>query len=116
MADEIQAKHTSMALSSLSGKVVAISGAGSGIGRGSARLLASVGARLSLADANYESVKSQAEAFQAEGKSCIACCVDVTDTTAITSWIQHTVKALGKLDGAVNCAGVCICNPETIKS
>lgn len=99
-------RQQAMAMS-LSRLVVAISGAGSGIGQGTAQLFSRLGACLSLADLDYQSVKSQAESIQAGGGTCLAFRVDVKDTQAVTSWIKQTEKALGKLDGSVNCAGVC---------
>ena len=98
-------------LPSLSGAVVAVMGAGSGIGKGVVTRLTGMGANLSLADMNGEAVRVQADAVRAGGGKCMAFEVDVRDTDAVNRWINESVKALGKLDGAVNSAGVCVSNP-----
>ncbi len=86
--------------------VIAISGAGSGIGQGVARHLASRGAYLSIADLNYEAVDAFARDVRAADGMCLAVRVDVRDTDAVDRWIQQTVDEYGWLDGAVNSAGV----------
>lgn len=95
----------------LAGKVVAISGAASGIGRGVAVLLAGKGAVLSLADVNFDSLQETAELVRASGCQCSLFPMDLRDVGSIDRWIQQTVDTFGKLDGAVNCAGVRIGPP-----
>ncbi|KAI9878968.1 MAG: hypothetical protein M1830_010022 [Pleopsidium flavum] len=90
----------------LSEAVIAIAGAGSGIGQGVAKHLADLGAHLSLADLNFESVENDAKSIRAAGGKCIAFQIDVRDTAAVNNWIQTTVDVFGSLNGAVNCAGV----------
>ncbi|KAL5384419.1 hypothetical protein PMIN04_010603 [Paraphaeosphaeria minitans] len=90
----------------LAGKCFAISGAASGIGQGVANHLATLGAHLSLGDIDLERVTAQAEKLRASGCTCIATRVDVRQRADIDDWIGSTVEALGRLDGAVNCAGV----------
>jgi NAD(P)-dependent dehydrogenase (short-subunit alcohol dehydrogenase family) len=84
------------------GRSIAVSGAASGIGLATARLLASNGARISLADIN-PSVKTAAEAIPGSHMHTV---VDVRDSEAVNTWIGSTVKRFGRLDGAVNMAGV----------
>ncbi|KAI8284575.1 hypothetical protein K4K60_001830 [Colletotrichum sp. SAR11_57] len=86
-------------------KVVAITGAGSGMGLATAQLLAERGAKISLADINESSLK-EAVASLPDSDSHIYEVVDVRDGEAVDKWIQNTVKKYGKLDGAVNMAGV----------
>lgn len=93
-------------ISSLRGAVIAIAGAGSGIGRGAAVHLASLGAHLSLADVSFEAVERHAAEIRASGGQCLASRCDVRDAAAVKNWIDSTVQAFGNLDGAVNCAGV----------
>jgi NAD(P)-dependent dehydrogenase (short-subunit alcohol dehydrogenase family) len=87
---------------SFAGKVIAITGAASGIGRTTARLLTSQGFCVSLADTN-PSVKEAVQCSPGEQMHAI---VDVRDPDAVNSWINKTVSRFGKLDGAVNMAGV----------
>lgn len=91
---------------SLSRAVVAISGAGSGIGLATAALLARRGAFLSLADRNGAAIESHAIAIEAAGGRCIAVPTDIRSASSVDEWIHSTVEAYGRLDGAVNCAGV----------
>jgi len=87
---------------SFSGKVIAITGAASGIGRATARVLASQGASVSFADTN-PLVKKTALSLPGDH---IYSKVDVRDQHAVKSWISNTITRLGKLDGAVNMAGI----------
>ncbi|KAJ0384528.1 hypothetical protein COL922a_008185 [Colletotrichum nupharicola] len=63
------------------------------------------GAKISLADINESSLK-EAVASLPDSDSHICEVVDVRDGEAVDKWIQNTVKKYGKLDGAVNMAGV----------
>jgi NAD(P)-dependent dehydrogenase (short-subunit alcohol dehydrogenase family) len=90
-----------------SGKVIALTGAASGIGLETAYLLASRGAKLSLADVQEEALheaKAHIEkTYQAEA---LVFALDVRKYDQVEAWITETVKQFGKLDGAANLAGV----------
>lgn len=75
------------------------------MGLATAQLLAERGAKISLADINESSLK-EAVASLPDSDSHIYEVVDVRDGEAVDKWIQNTVKKYGKLDGAVNMAGV----------
>ncbi|KAF6826249.1 hypothetical protein CPLU01_09788 [Colletotrichum plurivorum] len=92
-------------MTSFDGKVIAITGAGSGMGLSTAQLLASRSARLSLADINEDSLKQAIKSLD-NSDSHIYEVVDVRHAAAVDAWIQTTVEKLGRLDGAVNMAGV----------
>lgn len=97
-----------MASTSVSGKVVAITGGASGIGLATAHLLASRGAHLSLADLNDELLDTVSEDIRTKypGTKVLATALDVRDAAAVDAWVQSTVQTLGKLSGAANLAGV----------
>lgn len=99
----------------LSDKVIAVTGAASGIGLVTAKLLASRGARLSLADVVDEGLeKAKAEILSTTpGASVLTTVLDVRDFALVDSWIAKTVEHFGRLDGAANIAGVV---PATIGS
>ncbi|CAN8095888.1 unnamed protein product [Discula destructiva] len=90
------------------GKVVALTGAASGIGLQSARLLASRGAKLSLADVQWEPLQALQKELEAtfDGVEVIAHKVDVRQYEQVEEWISATVEKFGRLDGAANLAGV----------
>jgi NAD(P)-dependent dehydrogenase (short-subunit alcohol dehydrogenase family) len=77
------------------------------MGLATAQLLASRGALLSLADIN-ESALTEAKNSLASSDSHICVTVDVQDIASVQSWIDQTVEKFGKLDGAVNMAGVIV--------
>ncbi|KAL6247055.1 hypothetical protein RBB50_006363 [Rhinocladiella similis] len=97
-------------MSSLNGKVIAITGAASGLGLETARLLASRGAVLSIADINASALKAVFHSLPPppsdSQKSHLSTVVDVRSSSQVNSWITATVAALGTLDCAVNVAGV----------
>jgi NADP-dependent 3-hydroxy acid dehydrogenase YdfG len=87
-------------------KVIVITGAASGIGLETARLFASNGAKLSLADVQEQPLRDLEAELQKSGAQVIAQVVDVRDRKAVEAWIAATVERFGKLDGAANLAGV----------
>lgn len=88
-------------------KVIAITGAASGIGYETSLLLARQGAYLSIADVNEAALKEKAAEIEkvSTGK-VLATTVDVRKDEEVNSWIKKTVEIFGKLNGAVNLAGV----------
>ncbi|CAG8025074.1 unnamed protein product [Penicillium salamii] len=93
-------------MASHEGKVIAITGAASGMGLAAAQLLASRGASISMADLNEEALKTAIDTLPGGHERHIAIRVDVRNETSVDSWIEKTVQRFGKLDGAVNMAGV----------
>jgi len=91
---------------SFEGKVVAITGAASGIALALTKLLASRGARLALADIQADALNKLVEDLKAQGVEATGTIVDVSSSTAVDNWIASTVKHFGTLDGAANIAGI----------
>lgn len=91
---------------SLQDRVIVITGAASGIGLESSRLLASKGAKLSLADVQERALKELEAELKQSGAQVISFVVDVSERDQVESWISKTVEKFGKLDGAANLAGV----------
>lgn len=79
------------------------------MGLATAKLLASPGAIISLADLNEKALSTALESLPGSSgtkQRHMAQMIDVRDSKTIDAWIQLTVQRLGKLDGAVNMAGV----------
>ncbi|KAL4896810.1 hypothetical protein BDV59DRAFT_114403 [Aspergillus ambiguus] len=90
-----------------SNKVIAVTGAASGIGLETARLLAASGATLSLADVQQAALEKVVSELDGVGAAkVIGHVVDVSRADAVDEWIGKTVATFGKLDGAANLAGV----------
>ncbi len=89
-------------------KACLITGAGSGIGRATALLFASEGARLALADIDGAAAEAVAEEIRARGCEARALAVDVTDGAAVAAMVERTVGAFGRLDVLVNNAGITV--------
>lgn len=87
----------------LEGRVVLVTGAGSGIGRATALTLAREGAMLALASRTREAVEAVAETA---GDAAAWWTTDVTDGRAVDELIAGTVARFGRIDGAVNTVGV----------
>ncbi|KAK5192436.1 hypothetical protein LTR99_010436 [Exophiala xenobiotica] len=95
----------------MNGKVIALTGAASGIGLATAKLLASQGNTLSLCDIQGEALEVVLDSLPGEGH--IITVVDVSQSREVDAWIQKTVEQLGRLDGAVNFAGIVRLGPIT---
>ena len=96
-----------MSLTTLAGKVVVITGAGSGIGRALALRCARAGALLALSDWDRDGLaETVALAEQAGAQKVRQDVVDVSDRAAVAAWAADVVEELGRVDLVVNNAGV----------
>lgn len=91
---------------SLRGKVIAITGAASGIGLQLSKLCAYKGAKLALADIQEEALDALVSEIKASGIEVIGNRVNVASCQEVDDWINATVNHFGTLDGAANLAGV----------
>jgi NAD(P)-dependent dehydrogenase (short-subunit alcohol dehydrogenase family) len=88
------------------GKVVVVTGAGSGIGRSSAMLFAKLGAKVHVADLNGESAEAVAAEVEAEGGKAVAHTVDVTDPEAAGALALRVFDEDGRVDVLHSNAGI----------
>ena len=96
-------------MTKLSGKVIAVTGAGSGIGRALALGLARRGATVALADKDADGLQ---ETVRLLGNyPCSSQAFDVTDRAALKGWIDGAATAFGGLDGIINNAGLSVVAP-----
>ncbi|MFJ3278260.1 SDR family NAD(P)-dependent oxidoreductase [Streptomyces halstedii] len=93
-------------MSDFTGKVGLVTGAGSGIGRAIASGLARRGAAVAVLDLDEAAAQETAEEITGVGGRAIAIRVDIADEDSVRSAIGRTVAELGRLDLAVNNAGV----------
>jgi NAD(P)-dependent dehydrogenase (short-subunit alcohol dehydrogenase family) len=88
----------------LRGRVVLVTGAGRGIGRGIAEALVEEGAHVALGDV-ADTVKEAAALIEKSGGKSLALVLDVTDPASLEAAVARTVEGFGRLDGWVNNAG-----------
>lgn len=100
-----------MATFALTGQVIAVTGAGQGIGRALALHFAAAGARLVLADVNAEAVQAVQAELRAAGHQAIAVATDVRSAAACQHLVAQGVEAFGRLDVMVCNAGVVLVKP-----
>ena len=98
-----------MDVKSFKGKVFAITGAGSGIGRALAILLAKQGASLALCDKDEHGLSDTSQRLGNAHHFCQS--LDVRDAQALQDFAQATQDAFGQIDGVINNAGVSVIAP-----
>lgn len=89
-----------------SGKIAVITGGGSGLGRQAALAFAKRGATVALSDVNVEGGQETVEIIAEKGGTAVFAQVNVADQAAVTNWIDETVSHFGRLDFALNNAGI----------
>lgn len=92
--------------STITGKVVAITGASSGIGEATARLLADRGAAVVLGARRTERLDEIAHSIRAAGGTAVTCAVDVTRREDLERLVATAVEEFGRLDVLVSNAGI----------
>jgi rhamnulose-1-phosphate aldolase/alcohol dehydrogenase len=94
----------------LAGRIALVTGAGSGIGRATARRLAAEGACVVVADVNADSA-AEAAAELGNTDRAVSVTVDVTEEEQITAAFAAAALAFGGVDLVVNNAGISISKP-----
>jgi NADP-dependent 3-hydroxy acid dehydrogenase YdfG len=93
-------------MSNIQNKVVVITGASSGIGEATARLLAEKGAHVVLGARRTERLEELCKAINAEGGSAQYQAVDVTRQSNVQAFVDFAVSQFGRVDVIINNAGV----------
>lgn len=84
-------------------KVFLVTGAGSGLGAATARLLAKGGAKVLLADLNRQAGEQLAAEI---GANALFAETDVASEASAVNAVQKAISAFGAVHGLVNCAGI----------
>lgn len=90
----------------LTGRVIVISGASSGLGSQMAKGFAEQGATVVVMARRLEKLEALAEEIKKNGTDCYAVRCDVTSQEAIEAAAKQVVEKYGKVDVLVNCAGI----------
>jgi len=100
----------------IEGKVVAITGASSGIGEAAARHLAQLGAKVVLGARRADRLEKIVDEIRAKGGTAEFRALDVTERKDVEDFVQFAEKTFGKLDVVVNNAGLMPLSPlEALK-
>jgi 2,5-dichloro-2,5-cyclohexadiene-1,4-diol dehydrogenase 1 len=94
----------------LAGKIVIVTGAGSGIGRAAALLFGNEGATVCILDRDQGAAETTLSLMEAQDKTAHTFAVDVADEQAVAGATEAIVQQFGRLDGAFNNAGIEMAN------
>ena len=90
----------------LNGKVAIVVGGGGSTGSAACKMLAANGAKVVVAGRTLETLNAVVKEIAAQGGTAIAATADVTSTESMNTLVDAAVKAFGRVDAMVNCAGV----------
>ena len=90
-------------MTSIDKKVVIVTGASSGIGEATTRLLVERGAKVMLAARREEKLKKICDEL---GKNSSYCVTDISNHENVLEMAEETIKVFGKIDVLVNNAGI----------
>jgi len=92
--------------SNITGKVVVITGASSGLGEATARYLSAQGACVALGARRVERIEALANEIKGAGGKALAAVTDVVDRHQVKRLVDKAVEAFGRIDVLINNAGL----------
>ena len=95
-------------MKTVQGKVAAITGAGSGIGRATAKLLARKGCHVAISDVNEQGLAETEALCRQSGVKVISSRVDVAQRAEVEAWAAQATRELGGVHIIINNAGVAL--------
>src|SRR3979490_632371 len=99
-------RRETMGTSNITDKVVVITGASSGIGESTAKLLAEQGAKIVLGARRLNRIDAVVQEISASGGKAIGFATDVTKRAEVEALIQGAVDGFGRVDVLINNAGI----------
>ena len=93
-------------MSNITGKVVVITGASSGLGESTARLLAEKGAKVALGARRKDRIDALVSDITAKGGSALGFKTDVTKREDVEALVKGAVERYGRIDVIVNNSGI----------
>ena len=93
-------------MENIAGKVIVITGASSGLGEASARLLSAEGAIVVLGARRLERIQALADELIAKGARSMAVATDVTQREQVSALVDAAVQTFGRIDVLINNAGL----------
>jgi NADP-dependent 3-hydroxy acid dehydrogenase YdfG len=93
-------------MSNIEGKIVVITGASSGLGEATARLLSTKGAILVLGARRQDRLKALAETLGSADGKALAVTTDVTDPAQVKRLVDAAARTFGRVDVMINNAGL----------
>jgi len=102
---ELASRSTSLAGDLLSGRIVVISGGGSGIGRATAWLAARLGARVVICGRSPEKLARTSAAIVGHGLQCERVTLDIRERASVDTLFDTVFSRHGKVDLLINSAG-----------
>ncbi len=95
-------------MNDFSGKSIVITGSAMGLGFAAAKVLAKLGANLTLVDYNGEMQKQAEQELLSESPNAkiLSVVADVSDEAQVKNYVDKAVEAYGRIDGFYNNAGI----------
>lgn len=93
-------------MSNMKGNVALVTGASSGIGKATAEAFAAKGANVVVAARRKDELDNLVATIEAKGGKASAVKTDVSDAKSVEQMVAHTIEVFGRLDYAINNAGV----------
>ncbi|MFZ5631224.1 MAG: SDR family NAD(P)-dependent oxidoreductase [Bacillota bacterium] len=86
-------------------KVAIVTGAGRGIGRATAEIFSGEGAKVAVADLDFESAVRVAGEIESAGGDALAVKVDIAEKSSVEDMVEAVLQKYGRVDILVNNAG-----------
>lgn len=96
------------------GKVVLVTGAGSGIGRATSLRFGAEGATVCIIELNPDSAQETCRLLSDQGSASKILLTDVTDETQVANTVENCLQAFGRIDVLFNNAGILGGDPYTL--